>query len=136
MTPYFADTWYLVAKIDPTDSHHQRAARLHARFSGARVVTHDAILTELLAYFSGQGSRARAKAADAVRDLVRWMEVVPGTRELFIRALDLYERRPDKAYSLVDCMSMVVMRDRGIEHVLTNDHLFRQEGFTVLADAP
>ena len=50
----------------------------------------------------------------------------------FARALDLYEARPDKEYSLVDCMSMVVMRERGITHVLTNDHHFRQEGFTVV----
>jgi len=28
------------------------------------------------------------------------------------------------------------MKDRGITHVLTNDHHFRQEGFTVLSDAP
>jgi predicted nucleic acid-binding protein len=51
------------------------------------------------------------------------------------RALYLYSLRVDKAYSLVDCMSMVVMQDRGITHVLTNDHHFRQEGFTVLSDA-
>jgi predicted nucleic acid-binding protein len=31
---------------------------------------------------------------------------------------------------------MTLMRERGITHVLTNDHHFRQEGFTVLSDAP
>ena len=55
-------------------------------------------------------------------------------RELFERALSLYERRPDKEYSLVDCMSMTLMRERGITHVLTNDHHFRQEGFTVVSE--
>jgi predicted nucleic acid-binding protein len=29
-------------------------------------------------------------------------------------------------------MSMEVMERRGITHVLTNDHHFRQEGFTVV----
>jgi uncharacterized protein len=38
----------------------------------------------------------------------------------------------DKAYSLVDCMSMSLMRERGITHILTNDHHFRQEGFTLV----
>ncbi|HUP59095.1 MAG TPA: hypothetical protein VNA69_01610 [Thermoanaerobaculia bacterium] len=33
-------------------------------------------------------------------------------------------------------MSMVVMQERKIQHVLTNDHHFRQEGFNVLSDAP
>ena len=55
--------------------------------------------------------------------------------ELFIRGLYLYEQRPDKEYSLVDCMSMTLMRERGITHVLTNDHHLRQEGFVVVSDA-
>jgi predicted nucleic acid-binding protein len=51
---------------------------------------------------------------------------------LFPGAIDIYSRRPDKEYSLIDCMSMTLMRSRGITHVLTNDHHFRQEGFTVV----
>jgi predicted nucleic acid-binding protein len=31
-------------------------------------------------------------------------------------------------------MSMVVMRERGITHVITHDHHFRQEGFTVVSE--
>ena len=60
------------------------------------------------------------------------MSAVPAGRDLFIRGLQLYEQRPDKEYSLVDCMSMTLMRERGIAHVLTNDRHFRQEGFTVV----
>jgi predicted nucleic acid-binding protein len=47
-------------------------------------------------------------------------------------ALTLYEARPDKEYSLTDCRSMVALRARGISEVLTNDHHFTQEGFTIL----
>ena len=50
----------------------------------------------------------------------------------FQSRLRLSSERPDKEYSLVDCMSMTLMRERGITHVLTNDHHFRQEGFTVV----
>jgi predicted nucleic acid-binding protein len=46
--------------------------------------------------------------------------------------LDRYERRPDKSYSLTDCISMVVMEEEGINEVLSNDHHFEQEGFTIL----
>ncbi len=62
-----------------------------------------------------------------------WM-VVPADRRLFNAALQLYEDRPDKKYSLVDCMSMIVMRERGITHAITNDHHFQQEGFTVVSE--
>jgi predicted nucleic acid-binding protein len=60
------------------------------------------------------------------------MTVLELDRPLFIAALDLYEQRRDKEYSLVDCASMVIMRQRGITHVLTNDHHFTQAGFTIL----
>ena len=46
--------------------------------------------------------------------------------------LALYEARPDKDYSLTDCRSMVALRALGISEVLTNDHHFTQEGFTIL----
>jgi len=36
----------------------------------------------------------------------------------------LYRARPDKEYSLTDCMSMHVMCREGLTDVLTNDHHF------------
>lgn len=132
MRTYFVDTWYFIARLDPTDAHHQRARSLVAK-TGGRLITHDAVLTEVLGYFSGFGRQQRSAAAVGVRNAMAAMEVVPSTRDLFLRALHLYESRPDKEYSLVDCMSMELMKQRGISLVLTNDHHFRQEGFTVVS---
>jgi predicted nucleic acid-binding protein len=42
------------------------------------------------------------------------------------------EARPDKGYSLTDCVSMLVMRQEGITEILTHDIHFTQEGFTKL----
>lgn len=136
MLTYFADTWYFIALHDRLDNHHSRARRIQLALAHSSLVTHDAVLTELLAYFCDEGPGSRVRAAAVVRELLRNISVIAPTRELFVRALELYERRPDKQYSLVDCMSMVVMKDRDITHVLTNDHHFRQERFTVLSDAP
>jgi predicted nucleic acid-binding protein len=58
--------------------------------------------------------------------------VAPQTRNSFLSGLTLYERRPDKAYSLTDCISMQTMRDHGLTEALTHDHNFEQEGFTIL----
>jgi predicted nucleic acid-binding protein len=58
--------------------------------------------------------------------------VIPQTREIFLAGLTLYEARPDKAYSLTDCMSMHVLRREGLTDVLTNDRHFTQEGFHIL----
>jgi uncharacterized protein len=50
----------------------------------------------------------------------------------FLDALALYKARPDKEYSLTDCISMQVMRREGLTEALTNDHHFTQEGFRIL----
>lgn len=98
--------------------------------------THDGVLTEFLTFFSAHGSYWRNAAAATVRETMhaRKYNVAPLTRHLFEHALDLYERRADKEYSLVDCTSMHLMLRREITHVFTNDHHFRQEGFTVVSD--
>ncbi len=60
------------------------------------------------------------------------MTVVPQTHASFLEGLALYESRPDKEYSLTDCISMQTMRREGLTDVLTNDHHCRQEGFRIL----
>ncbi len=60
------------------------------------------------------------------------VEVVPPTHEQFQRALDRYEMRPDKDWSLTDCLSFLLMEERGIADALTADHHFEQAGFRAL----
>ena len=60
------------------------------------------------------------------------IRVIPQSRESFLAGLELYRARPDKRYSLVDCISMQTMRREGLTEVLTNDRHFEQEGFRPL----
>jgi len=133
MAVYLADTWYLIALFDPFDNHHPQARRIDRVTSRDLIATHDGVFSEALAYFSSDGGVVRRRIVDFVRARQQdpaWY--VARASDLFHRALALYAQRLDKEYSLVDCTSMVLMRDRGISHVLTNDHHFRQEGFTVV----
>lgn len=132
MQKYFADAWFFIALFDRRDSHHRVALRLAGAVAPTNLVTHDAVFAEVLAYFSDEGAQVRQSAVDSVRRSMRVSEVLPAGRDLFIAALDRYAARPDKEYSLTDCMSMVVMEERGIRHVLTNDHHFAQAGFIVV----
>ncbi len=59
-------------------------------------------------------------------------QVLPQTSTDFAAALTLFEARPDKEYCLIDCRSMIALRTLGLSEVLTNDHHFTQEGFTIL----
>ncbi len=60
------------------------------------------------------------------------MMIVRPTQDLFNRGLRFYDARPDKQWSLTDCISMVVMQESGIKDVLTGDHHFEQAGSNLL----
>jgi predicted nucleic acid-binding protein len=92
------------------------------------------VLLELLAALSTTGPFLRQRAGEQVRAMLSDpdIQVTALSRALFLDGLSLYQSRPDKAYSLTDCISMRVMRREGLTDILTNDHHFTQEGFRIL----
>ena len=134
MSDVFADTNYWVALTDPRDQWNSAALAAARSLAPRRLVTTDEVLTEFLAFFAERGRHFREVATLTVRSILqdRSVEVVPQTHDSFLTALAYYENRPDKGYSLTDCVSMSVMRVRSLTDVLTNDEHFRQEGFRTL----
>ena len=57
------------------------------------------------------------------------------TQELYRSAFDLFSQRTDKEWSLTDCISFVVMQQRGLTEALTSDGHFEQAGFKALLRA-
>jgi len=127
----FADTFYYIALLNHSDRKHDRATELTREFDGTMITT-TAVLTELGDGVAGTSSRELF--VDFVSDLRRDPDVVvvPADMSWFERAMGLYANRPDKDWSLTDCISFVVMRERGITEALTGDHHFEQAGFTAL----
>ncbi len=60
------------------------------------------------------------------------VEILPFSPDLFGRGWALYRSRPDKAWSLTDCVSFVVMRDADLRDALAADEHFQQAGFRAL----
>jgi hypothetical protein len=60
------------------------------------------------------------------------VETIPWANEDLEAALALFESRPDKARSLTDCWSFVVMRARQLTGALTTDQHFLQAGYRAL----
>ena len=60
------------------------------------------------------------------------VEIVQPSAELFQQGLERYRQRLDKNWSLTDCISFLVMEQRGITEALTADHHFQQAGFSTL----
>jgi predicted nucleic acid-binding protein len=125
----FADTLYWIAIFLPNDPWSDAAKSVE--IENARLVTTEEVLAEFLTGVAGFGDRTRRLACELVRTILDSDEirVIPQSHESFQGGLALYERRPDKKYSLTDCITMNVMRREGITQILTNDHHFAQEGF-------
>jgi predicted nucleic acid-binding protein len=58
--------------------------------------------------------------------------IVSASSRLFEHGMTMYTNRHDKDWSLTDCISFVVMEQRGITEALTADHHFEQAGFVAL----
>ena len=130
MSAVFADTFYWIALTNKRDSAHRAVMELTRSLTARAVVTSDEVLTEFLA-FCASDTLLRAAAGRAVDALLADpdIRVLPQTRSSFLDGLALYNSRPDKGYSLTDCISMQRMRREGLTDVLTNDRHFEQEGF-------
>jgi predicted nucleic acid-binding protein len=127
----FADTFFFLAILNRADPTHERAVALSRQVRSVRVTT-DWIITELA------DGLAKAEQRERFMDLYRHIQlspairVVPASRTLLEEGVALYGARPDKDWSLTDCISFVVMRDEAIIHALTGDHHFEQAGFKTL----
>jgi uncharacterized protein len=134
MRQVFADTFYWVALINPADKWSDRVVQFAESAKDVRIVTTDEVLGEVLAFYSKASQHLRQQAAVLVRAILNDPEitVVEQTHFSFLKGFDLYENRPDKGYSLTDCVSMIVMQSLGITEVLSHDRHFVQEGFGIL----
>ncbi len=135
MNRYFADSFYWIALLYRRDTWREQVTAFSQTLTSHDILlTTDAVLMEFLAAVSTAGPYMRQRAATRVEAILGdpRHHVIEMTRGRFVEGLALYKARPDKGYSLTDCFSMNVMRQEGLNEVLTNDHHFTQEGFRIL----
>ncbi len=96
-------------------------------------ITHGYVLDEFVALANAR-RLPRAETIAFARSLLDFpeIEVVWVDETLHRQGLALLEARLDKAYSLCDAISFILMRQRGLTDALTTDHHFEQEGFRAL----
>mgnify|MGYP005866451497 CR=1 FL=1 len=131
MNPVFADTAYFVAVVNARDPWHALALKAGVTIQGP-ILTTEFVLVE----FGNALSSARDR--QLFIDFVEFMkseprfEILPASTELMEVGFVLYSGRPDKNWSMTDCISFAAMKERQITDVLTTDHHFMQAGFNVL----
>jgi predicted nucleic acid-binding protein len=131
MRRIFADTSYFIALFTPHDDAYTTAVRLTPTPSVV-TVTSDWVIAELGNYFAS--SHLRIAFCDSVERIKQnpHIELLPAARADLDEGLKLYRDRPDKAWSLVDCISMSMAYKLGISDIPTTDRHFTQAGFNAL----
>jgi predicted nucleic acid-binding protein len=130
----FVDTVAWIALVNTRDSLHLRARETFDRLLGADAlfVTSEFVLIELGNALSAPEIRSRTAGFIGALNASTAIVIVASGTELFQRGLELFGERSDKAWSLVDCTSFVIMADQGITEAFTEDRHFEQAGFVKL----
>ena len=135
MSEVFVDTSGWVSAFVSSEPAHAEASTLVTQWQqqNRHLVTTNYVLSELIVLFT----RFRVQRSEVLTYIQRirdstWIEVVHIDEKLDEQAWKLLETRLDKIWSLVDCASFVVMKDRGLTDALTTDRHFQQAGFVRL----
>ena len=130
----FVDASGWIALVNRRDALHKKAAQIYQQRlrQGGQFVTSSVVLLEVGNWLSPVATRRMARALlDRIEQSAR-IEVVHITDDLNEQGWQLYRSRADKEWGVIDCISFILMRERGIGEALTGDHHFEQAGFIKL----
>lgn len=130
----FLDAAYLIALGNPADEFHRRALELSGQIAvrHVRTGTSRAVLLEV---GSGLAKAKHRTAAIRLLDAIQaanTVTVIPVTEEAVLAGWGLFRTRRDKEWSWTDCISFLLMQERGLRQALTTDEHFEQAGFVAL----
>ena len=133
MSVLFIDTSGWAAFLISSDPFHEAATLLlqEHRKRGRSVLTTNYVMAELVALLTSPIRLSRPEQVRIIATLrsASWVHIVHIDPSQDKASWDLLASHDDKTWSLVDCASFVVMRDRSIAAALTNDRHFEQAGF-------
>ena len=136
MADIFADTAGWGHLVDISQPYHALAATIYhtVRQDGRKLVTTNYILAELVALLTSPLRIPRPRLIDFMTGIKNspYVHLIHVDTTLDAQAWELLTQRPDKAWSLVDCTSFVVMQRVGLTEALTTDHHFAQAGYLPL----
>lgn len=128
----FVDTSAFYALADRADARHREAIEVFDAIlsEGEILLTHNYVLLEAMALLQHRlGTAACLKLARSTANFdVVWVD-----RALHENAVRRLERTGKRRVSLVDQVSFLVMRERGVERAFAFDPDFEAEGFRLVS---
>jgi len=134
MTMVFADTSFYIAFSNPKDRWYEAAKAFAMSYTGEMLTT-EFVLVELANHLCTPQDRALfLRFYEMLRKDAK-TSIVPASSACFQRGVALYAERPDKGWSLTDCISISTMQEHGLAETLSTDRHFEQAGFRLLLRA-
>ncbi len=130
----FVDAVCWIALLNKTELIHQQADAEYKRLLKKEylLLTTTAVLNETANSLCAPHFRVAVSDFYRRIQFSKRIEVVFVDESLWEEGWQLYELHSDKEWSLTDCISITVMKDRNISEALTTDHHFEQAGFVRL----
>lgn len=130
----FVDTGPWIALMDPRDQWRQSALAVMSELRAGRrtLVTTNLVLMEAYTGLVGRIAHAAIARLRTLAASTNQLRVIRVDESIEEEAWRLFLRHDDKAYSMIDCTSFVVMEQLGVTTAFTFDHHFRQAGFSTL----
>ena len=133
MNKVFVDTSGWAEFLVRTEPFHLNAKYFMQQWytSGIPVVTTNYVLLELVALLTSPLRIPRNQQIRVIETVLvtSWVTIVHVDYKTHEQAWKLLTEREDKMWSLVDCVSFVIMQQHSISEALTMDHHFEQAGF-------
>jgi predicted nucleic acid-binding protein len=134
MTSLFLDANYVIALEVSDDQHHHDAQQHWTKLleSPLSLVTTSYVLDEVVTFLNSK--RLRSKAVSVGNNLLNAspIQLIHTDEALFYEGWQYFGQHADKTFSLIDCISFVLMNRLGIAEALTFDRHFAQAGFVKL----
>lgn len=127
----FADTFALIVWVLSKDAYHPKIVSYLNNYTG-KLLTTEWVLVEFADALCSAKQRSTAVTfVEFVRNSKRF-EIVGYNETTYQAGFNLFAARPDKDWSLTDCISFAVMTQHKVTDALTADHHFEQAGFRAL----
>jgi predicted nucleic acid-binding protein len=130
----FVDTSAWLALVNKSDAAHQKARKVRdtlLKFHSQFLVT-NYVMVEIANALSRIPYKETAVKLISSIEMSENIHIIEINKEIYKKAWQVYSTYLDKDWSLTDCTSFEVMRERRITEAFTTDKHFEQAGFDIL----
>lgn len=133
MEAVFLDTSFILALEDADDQKHETATRFWMGFKQkpGKIITTTYVFDETVTFLRRRITHDKAAHVGKLLLSSPSVELIHISEVQFDKSWKLFLKYHDKGFSFTDCVSFIVMEERGTKEAMTFDEHFRQKGYCI-----